>query len=62
VLSQVELSLKNLEGLTEGSVIELTEDNSGAVQLMTNGKIMGTGELVEIDDRLGVQITQWRKA
>jgi type III secretion system YscQ/HrcQ family protein len=62
VLSQVELSLKNLEGLTEGSVIELDEENSGTVQLVTNGKVMGAGELVEVDDRLGVQITHWRKA
>ncbi len=62
VLSQVELSLKDLEGLTEGSIIQLDEEHPGAVQLVANGKVLGTGELVEIDDRLGVQITRWRKA
>jgi type III secretion system YscQ/HrcQ family protein len=61
VLSQVELSLKDLEGLTEGSIIELDEENTGSVQLATNGKIVGAGDLVEVDDRLGVQITHWRK-
>ena len=60
VLSQVELSLKDLEGLTDGSVIQLDERQSGAVQLVANGKVLGAGELVEIDNRLGVQITHWR--
>jgi type III secretion system YscQ/HrcQ family protein len=62
VLSQVELSLKDLEGLTDGSIIQLDEERPGAVQLVTNGKVLGSGELVEIDNRLGVQITRWRKA
>ena len=63
VLSQVELLLKDLEGLTEGSIIQLDEEqHSGVVQLVANGRVLGAGELVEIDDRLGVQITRWRKA
>jgi len=61
VLSQVEMSLKNLEGLTDGSIIELDEENPGTVQLVSNGEVLGMGDLVEIDDRLGVQITRWRK-
>jgi type III secretion system YscQ/HrcQ family protein len=63
VLSQIELSLRDLEGLTDGSIIQLEEEqHSGVVQLVANGKVLGAGELVEIDDRLGVQITRWRKA
>jgi type III secretion system YscQ/HrcQ family protein len=61
VLSQVEMSLKDLEGLTDGSIIELDEENPGTVQLVANGEVLGLGDLVEIDDRLGVQITRWRK-
>jgi type III secretion system YscQ/HrcQ family protein len=62
VLSQIELSLKDLEGLTDGSVIQLDEEHPGAVQLVANSRVLGEGELVEIDGRLGVQITRWRKA
>jgi|GEM_PF-2067408 type III secretion system YscQ/HrcQ family protein len=63
VLSQIELSLRDLEDLTDGSIIQLEEEqHSGVVQLVANGKVLGAGELVEIDDRLGVQITRWRKA
>lgn len=60
VLSQVELSLKDLEGLAEGSIIQLDEEHPEAVQLVANGRVLGTGELVKIDARLGVQITRWR--
>jgi type III secretion system YscQ/HrcQ family protein len=60
VLSEVELSLKDLEGLSEGSIIELDEEHRGTVQLVTNGRTLGGGELVEIEDKLGVQITRWR--
>lgn len=62
VLTQVELSLKDLEGLTDGSIIQLEEEHPESVQLVANGKVLGAGELVEIDDRLGVQITRWRQA
>ena len=61
VLSQVELSLKELEGLTDGSIIQLDKQDPGAVQLVANGRVLGAGELVEIDDRLGIEITRWRK-
>lgn len=61
VLSQVDM-LKDLEGLTEGSIIELDEENPGTVQLVVNGEVFGLGDLVEVDQRLGVQITRWRKA
>ena len=62
VLSQVELSLKDLEGLTDGSIIQIEEEHPESVQLVANGKVLGTGELVEVDNQLGVQITRWRNA
>jgi type III secretion system YscQ/HrcQ family protein len=61
VLSQVELSLKDLEAMTMGSIIELDKENIGTVQLVVGGKVLGSGDLVEIDERFGVQITRWRK-
>ncbi len=61
VLSEVELSLGDLEALREGSVIEIGEIPE-EVQLVVNGKILGAGELVSIEERLGVSITSWRKS
>jgi type III secretion system YscQ/HrcQ family protein len=62
VLHQVELTLKDLEGLTNGSIIQLEQEHPQPVQLVVNGTVLGAGELVEIDNQLGVQITRWRKA
>ncbi|HEX4167441.1 MAG TPA: type III secretion system cytoplasmic ring protein SctQ [Bryobacteraceae bacterium] len=59
VLSHVNLSLGELEGLAEGSVIELDCEKTGHVHLAANGSVLGAGELVDVEGRLGVQITRW---
>lgn len=59
VLSQIELSLADLSNLKPGSIIDLNRDKSEGVQLAVNGKIAGAGELVEIEGRLGVRISNW---
>jgi type III secretion system YscQ/HrcQ family protein len=61
LLQELEFSLHDLEGLKEGSIVEIGEIPE-QVQLVVNGKVFGAGELVRIDDRLGVQITRWRKS
>ena len=59
VLSQLEMSLAELNQLRPGSIVELDREKSESVQLAVNGKIAGTGELVEIEGRLGVRISNW---
>jgi flagellar motor switch protein FliN len=59
VLSQLEMSLAELNELRPGSIIELNREKSEAVQLAVNGKIAAAGELVEIEGRLGVRISNW---
>jgi len=59
VLTQLEMSLAELNKLKPGSIVELDRDKSESVQLAVNGKIAGTGELVEIEGRLGVRISNW---
>jgi len=62
VLGYVDLSLKELEALSEGSIVELSGESQGSVQLVAGGAVLGTGELVELEDRrLGVQVTRWRE-
>jgi flagellar motor switch/type III secretory pathway protein FliN len=53
------MTLAELNRLTPGSIVELDREKTEAVQLAVNGKITGTGELVEIDGRLGVRIASW---
>ncbi len=59
VLSQLEMTLAELNRLTPGSIVELDREKSEFVQLAVNGKIAGAGELVEIEGRLGVRISNW---
>ena len=59
VLGQLDMTLAELNKLTPGTIVELDRDKSERVQLAVNGKIAGTGELVEIEGRLGVRISNW---
>ena len=59
VLSQLELSLAELSDLKPGTIVDLNHEKSECVQLAVNGKIAGSGELVEIEGRLGVRISNW---
>ncbi len=59
VLSQLEMGLAELNKLRPGSILELDRQKSEPVQLAVNGKILGAGELVEIEGRLGVRISNW---
>ena len=61
VLHEIEFSLRELEGLREGSIVEIG-DIPEQVQLVVNGKVFGAGELVRVEDQLGVQITRWGKS
>jgi type III secretion protein Q len=57
-LGQRSVSLAQLRSLQPGQVIELTRPISGGtVQLRANGALIGSGELVEVDGRMGVSIT-----
>ncbi|HZY20517.1 MAG TPA: type III secretion system cytoplasmic ring protein SctQ [Ramlibacter sp.] len=56
-LGERQLTLGELRGLQVGQSIDLARPLSSAVSLRVNGALVGTGELVEIDGRLGVTIT-----
>ena len=51
------ISDAELQALHEGQVIELGQPLSTAVGIRVNGSLVGTGELVEVDGRMGVSVT-----
>ena len=59
ILGQIELSLSDLNSLTCNSVVELDRAKGDPVQIAVNGKIIGSGLLVEIEGTLGVEISKW---
>ncbi len=62
VLGEKECTLAELTGLAPGTLIQLDRDASQPVRLAVNGRIVGEGELVEIEGKLGVKILSWSGA
>ena len=57
-LGDIELSLGELKALVPGHVIDLAREPGNAVRVSVNGRRIGAGEIVEIEGRLGVRITE----
>lgn len=62
ILSQTELSLADLNGLAAGTIIELERGKADPVHLAANGAVIGSGELVEVEGKLGVRIIEWSRS
>jgi type III secretion system YscQ/HrcQ family protein len=60
IVGEKEMTLAEVNQLTSGAIVELEGARSEPVRISLNGKIAGTGELVEVDGRLGVRILAWR--
>lgn len=57
-LGRTELTIEELIGLAEGSVVELNRAISSPVELVAQGVPMGNGEVVVIDDQFAIRIKQ----
>lgn len=57
-LGTIELSLEELQGLAPGMVVPIGEALPPTVRIRCSGRWIGAGELVEVDGRLGVQLTR----
>ncbi len=55
-LGEVTLTLAQALALQPGQAIALSRPLNGPVRIRANGAVIGEGELVQIDDRLGVSI------
>src|SRR5258706_4377895 len=55
-LSRTHLSLKELGALKNGDVLELNKRPNEPIDLVVSGKVIGKGELVDVDGELGVRI------
>lgn len=61
-LGERHMTLGELQDLQEGQSLDLARPLSCAVNLRVNGALVGTGDLVDIDGRLGVTIKALAKA
>ena len=59
LIDEKELSWAEVSRLAPGAILDLQRDPRDAVRLAVNGRLLGTGELVEIEGRLGVKLLTW---
>jgi type III secretion protein Q len=55
-LGGTSLTLAEIRAIGKGHVFDLGRDWRHAVTIRANGRVVGSGELIEIEDRLGVRI------
>ena len=57
-LGRVTLKVRDLLRLGEGSVVELNRPAGAPVDVLVNGSLVARGEVVVVDDELGVRVTE----
>ncbi|HEX7555807.1 MAG TPA: flagellar motor switch protein FliN [Leptolinea sp.] len=57
-LGRTQMSIKNVLELQKGSVVELDRVAGEAVDIFVNDHLMARGEVVVVDDKFGVRITE----
>ena len=62
IIGEKEFTLSQANSLVSGTILDLETEKTGAVSLAVNGKVIGRGQLVELDGRLGVKILSWEGA
>lgn len=57
-VGETEMALSEIAGLAPGSVVELNKRVGDVVDILVAGTLVARGELVSMEGRLGVRITQ----
>jgi flagellar motor switch protein FliN len=58
ILGRGSLPVRHLLELAPGGVVELETPLDGQLELMLNGKLIARGELVAVEDRFGIRISE----
>lgn len=56
-VGSTEIPIRDLVRLVEGSIIALDRDSSQAMDVLVNGTLIAHGEIVVVDDKFGVRLT-----
>ncbi|MCB2182892.1 MAG: flagellar motor switch protein FliN [Desulfobulbaceae bacterium] len=57
-LGRTEMIIDKMLQLTQGSVVELEKAAGEPVEIYVNRKLLGKGEVIVVNDRFGVRITE----
>ncbi|WP_461833081.1 FliM/FliN family flagellar motor switch protein [Desulfothermus sp.] len=58
-VGKIEISFGELKNIQPGYVFNLDKSMGSYIEILANGKMLGTGELVEIDGRVGVRLKEF---
>ena len=58
VLGETSLSVKELASLRNGSIVELESICGEPVELRASGQLVAYGEVVVIDEKFGIRVTE----
>ncbi len=62
IMGNARIKLKDLVELGQGSVVELDRVEGEPVDILANGKLVGRGEVVVVDEHFGIRVTEIFKA
>lgn len=57
-LGRISMRVRDLLALQEGAVVDLDRTAGAAVDVVVNGTLVARGDVVVVDDELGVRITE----
>lgn len=57
-LGRAQLKFRDVLNLAQGTVVELSRQTSEPVDILVNGALLATGEVVVVDDHFAVRITK----
>ena len=56
-VGSTDITIRELVGLVEGSVVALEREATDPMDVMVNGTLIARGEIVVVDDHFGVRLT-----
>ncbi|MCX7905408.1 MAG: FliM/FliN family flagellar motor switch protein [Elusimicrobiales bacterium] len=60
-ITKINIIFKELLNLEVGSVINLNKSPQDPLTIYANGKEVGKGEIVMLDDTIGVRVLSWKE-
>jgi flagellar motor switch protein FliN/FliY len=60
-LGRQKMTVEDILGLKVGSVIRISRSAGENIDILAGGHLMGSGEIVIIEERFGVRITDFRE-
>ncbi len=57
-LGSCKLAMREVLQLAAGSVVQLDKPATAAIDLLVNGKLIARGEVVVVENRFGIKITE----